>query len=447
MSGSQPPAQDVGLLRSIGPAIIVASVVLGPGSILSASKIGHQHGYQMTWVLWVAVVLMVGMTALSARLGILLDGTLCEELARRAGRPFALAAGLAVFLITSCFQFGNNLGVLAAIEPFYEGKEGSGVLPLLLIVNLNVLVIVALFGFKTLYLPVERLMKLLVGLMVGAFAVNLLLARPEFLKILGGMVPQLPDEALDTLLPRWQEAVVENGKVVQQACIVDKLLPVTALFGTTFSVAGAFYQSYLVRQKGWTAAHLRQGLIDSTVGIVTLGLITLMIMVTAAAILHGNPEVPQLRTTAQVAVQLKPAFGTVATILFCLGIFAGAFSSFLVNAMIGGSVLADSLGLGGYIDQRWPKLFTVAALLIGLNVAILVHLSGKPPVNLIIFAQAMTVLGLPVLAAALLWLASRRDGEVGIPLWLKLLGFAGLAVTVILAIRLGVRLILRATTG
>ena len=37
--------------RAVGPAIITASVVLGPGSILSASKIGYQHGYAMVWVL------------------------------------------------------------------------------------------------------------------------------------------------------------------------------------------------------------------------------------------------------------------------------------------------------------------------------------------------------------------------------------------------------------
>ena len=57
-------------LFSLGPAIITASVVLGPGSILSSSKIGYEFGYQMAWVLLVALALMLGMTALSARLGL-----------------------------------------------------------------------------------------------------------------------------------------------------------------------------------------------------------------------------------------------------------------------------------------------------------------------------------------------------------------------------------------
>ena len=33
-----------GLLKSIGPAIIVAAVVLGPGSILTSSKVGASFG-------------------------------------------------------------------------------------------------------------------------------------------------------------------------------------------------------------------------------------------------------------------------------------------------------------------------------------------------------------------------------------------------------------------
>ena len=107
----------------MGPAIIVASVVVGPGSILTSSQIGVEFGYSMVWVLALAVLLMMGMTALSSRLGVVLEGTLCDELARRAGRPFAALAGISLFLIAACFQFGNNLGVLAAIEPFVKSAD------------------------------------------------------------------------------------------------------------------------------------------------------------------------------------------------------------------------------------------------------------------------------------------------------------------------------------
>lgn len=410
-----------GILASLGPAIITASVVLGPGSILSASKIGHEYGYALAWVLCLAVGLMFGMTALSARLGVMLDGTLCDELASRAGRPIAALAGIVLFLIAACFQFSNNLGVLAAIEPFYDSKNVW--LPVTAVVGLNVVIVIALYGFKHLYQPAERLMKFLVGVMILGFAGNLLLARPNLLELLAGLVPQLPDPSTG------------EGAAAASAGVVDKLQPAIAMFATTFSVAAAFYQSYLVRQKGWTRSDLKQGMTDSAVGIVMLGLITMMVMTTAAAVLHNNPGVPTLSSAGDVAKQLEPAFGPGAKILFCMGIFAGAFSSFLVNAMIGGSILSDGLGLGGYLDQKWPKLFTVLGLGIGMCVALVILFTGQRPVNLIIFAQAMTVLGLPILAAAILWLATRSDlvGERWIPMWMKVIGGIGLVVTILLA--------------
>jgi Mn2+/Fe2+ NRAMP family transporter len=442
-------AKPRGSLRAIGPAIITASVVLGPGSILSASKIGYQYGYQMAWVLALAVFMMIGITALSARLGVLLEGTLCEELSRRVGRWAAVVTGVALFLIAACFQFGNNTGVVASLEPFVASDQSWKAASIGLIVVLNLVVVIALFGFRQLYLPVERLMKFLVTCMIIGFASNLVMARPDILQLAKGLVPQLPAGSEATLLPKIErppdtaDASVTPGRPK----IVDHLTPVTALFATTFSIGGAFYQAYLVRKKGWTSQQLQQGLVDSTVGICVLGLVTLMVMVTAAAVLHDNPAVSEPRSAADVARQLEPFFGPAAQALFCMGIFAGAFSSFLVNAMIGGTVLSDGLGLGGDIDRFWPKLFTVVVLLTGMLVAIGVLWTDEAPVNLIIFAQAITVLGLPALALALLILALQRDyvAKHTIPRWLKAVAVVALLVVSFLAIRTAATLYLKMT--
>ncbi|WP_339730261.1 Nramp family divalent metal transporter [uncultured Gimesia sp.] len=423
MNDQQPPSNPfMRILSSLGPAIITASVVLGPGSILSASKIGHTYAYQMIWVLVIAVIMMIAMTALSARLGIQLKGTICDELAERAGRPIAAATGIILFLIAACFQFSNNLGVLAAVEPFIDADSN---ISLYIILGMNAFIILALYGFKHLYGLIEKLMKLLVGVMMVAFAINLFQVRPDWVAAISGFIPSIPN--LDSSTTSMKEVMT----------------PIVALYATTFSVAGAFYQSYLVRQKGWTRANLKQGLIDSTLGISILGLITMMVLITAAKVLYQNPDITTLSSVSDVAKSLEPAFGKSAMIIFSLGIFAGAFSSFLVNAMIGGSILADGFGLGGYIDLKWPKLFTVLALLVGMGVAIYTKSMGVKPMGLIIFAQSLTVLGIPMLAIAMLWLATRPDmkGENAIPAWMKILGFIGLISSILLAIRTAYNLI------
>jgi manganese transport protein len=446
-------ASHSGWLRALGPAIIVASVVLGPGSIVSASRVGCELGNRMVWVPVLAGILMFGMTVLSARVGVGLPGTPCEELARRLGRPVAVLAGATLFFICACFQFGNNLGVLAAVEPFVPLRPGTPAYQTVwigTIVALNALVLVALFGFRRLYQPVERTMKVLVGLMMLGFLSNLVLARPDLTEVLAGLWPSLPDDpelargAWQAYWPHWRAAPQAEASAGR---VVDSLLPVTALIATTFSVGGAYYQAYLVRQKGWSIAQVRRGLVDSAVGITTLVLMTLMILVTAATVLHGKVRPEDLASAADVARQLRPAFGDAATALFCAGIFAGAFSSFLVNAMIGGTVLSDALGLGGHIDQPWPRRLTALALGVGMVVAISTTLTGKRPVVVLIVAQALTTLGLPILAAALLYLAWRREGGPRrcAPLWMRLLALCGLLLSLVLAARTATTLYLQWT--
>ncbi len=384
--------------------MIVASVVLGPGSILTNTKVGAGYGFSMVWVPLLAGGLMMGMVILGARLGVVLEGTMCDELAARIGRPFAALVGLTIFFVCAGFQFGNNFGVLAALDPWLgDPQEADGVgrlltRPNLVLLLLNGSIIVFLFTLKKLYRSVELLMMLLVGLMILAFFGNFF-----FLLAAGS------GQATDATANEPQPADV---------------LAVLGLIGTTFSVAGAFYQAYLVREKGWGLGDLRRGMVDSVAGITVLGSISLVIMLTAAISFYGRNV--QLESVVDVAEQLEPLFGRAALVLFCCGLFAGAFSSFMVNAMIGGAMLSDGLGLGGKMDSTTTKIFTTIALLVGMLVAILAPAS-EDRVSLLVFAQAMVLIGFPLLAISMLYLATRPDlkGERATPLWLILVAGIG----------------------
>jgi Mn2+/Fe2+ NRAMP family transporter len=395
-----PSSPRRGLLGSLGPAIIVASVVLGPGSILANSRIGAEHGYRLVWVLALSCGLMMGMVALGARLGIGLERTPCAELARRLGRPVAVIIGVTVFLIITCFQVGNNTAVIAAFSP--GSSSGAGNSPagwnILALLALNGLTVASLYGFRKLYQSVERLMMAMVLIMIVGFAANLVLARPDLLAAVCSFVPRLPEGFSGAVMPLREDTTV-----------VDPLGSVPALVATTMSVAGAFYQAYLVREKRWSPLQLRQGTVDALVGILVLGGISLMILLTAAAQFHGRIAPTDLRTTSDVARQLQPLFGSFATLLFNAGLFAAAFSSFLVNALIGGAVLADALGLDSSMGNPWPKAFTTLALLLSMGLAIAFSAFNANPVALVLFAQALTVLGLPALALSMLFLGTRVE--------------------------------------
>jgi len=407
---------------------VVASVVLGPGSILTGSKVGCQFGYDMLWLIIASALLMAAMTALSATAGVSAAGSLLDELTARVGRPLALVVGVSIFLVAASFQFGNNLAVAAALDPLEvtTGKPLLKGLKIVLLVGLNVLIAAAVLWLRDFYKIIERGMMLLVGVMLAAFAVNLLVAAPSLLGIAGGLLPSLPEEMTGNLWPRQV-----GGE------IVDSGAALTGLFATTFSVAGAFYQGYLVREKGWTRENVAQGLVDSFAGIAVLGLLSAMIMTTSAAVLHGVVRPENLQSLADVAGQLRPTFGPAATVLFGCGIFAAAFSSFLVNAMVGGTLLSDGIGWGASLQRRWPRVFTIAVLATGCVIAVGVTLGEAKPVPLIIFAQAVTVLANPLLACAILYLAwqLRSQQRRGSLTAVFLLGGAGTLATIVLAAR------------
>ena len=433
--------EDPGVVRrfwsSFGPAIIVACVVLGPGSILTSSKIGCQFGYQMEWALVGAGLLMVGAIATGMRIGVSLQDSPCRELAWRLGRPVALLAGVSVFLMASCFQFSNNLGVLAAIEPLLDVSNTGRIV---LLVGLNGLLVACLFGLQKLYMPLERLMMILMALMLLGFAANLVWSNPNGFAVLLGLVPSVPEQLSGSFLPRLEQVAEVGNSTADGPKMIDPWITLQGLIVTTFSIGGAFYQAYLVKEKGWGRGQLGQGLVDSIVGTVILVGITLMVMITAASVLAGNVKPEALKSAGDVAQQLEPLFGRYAKILFCLGIFAGAISSFLVNSIVGGTLLADGLGLDARIDSVWTKRFTVLVMLIGMLVALATSAQGRVP--LIIFAQAVTVLGGPVLAFSLLYLGTRRDaqGNRVASWWMLAITGCGLLVVVALAVRTAVRI-------
>lgn len=405
------------LLQSIGPSIIVAAVVLGPGSITTSTKVGAAFGYEMIWLMVALLVLLIGVASLAAWLGATLEKPLCRALSDQLGPWAGWVIGIAFFLIVAGFQSSNNMAVVAGIEPLLgEGAQFPNWAIVLSLVAINAIIIAILFTSSDLYKQVERIMKVFVLLMVVAFLVNFFWAKPAIGSALAGLKPDFA--------PFGDQA---------------NLILVMGLIGTTFSVAGAFYQGYLVREKGWGPDEVKSGFRDSIVGMCVLVGVTIVIMMTSAATFHGSIGPNELSDAGKMSAQLKSAFGPLSSYIFCFGLLAGAFSSFLVNAMIGGHVFSDGLNMGSALKGRSTLLATTAALLIGMIVGILALTTDFDRTTTIVIAQASTVIGGPAVVAGLLYLGVRQRlvGERKPPLILLILVAISLLVSLTVAVNTG----------
>ena len=58
--------------QALGPGLITACVVIGPGSILTSSQVGAKNGFDLTWIVVVSVIFMMAFMQMGARLGTVL---------------------------------------------------------------------------------------------------------------------------------------------------------------------------------------------------------------------------------------------------------------------------------------------------------------------------------------------------------------------------------------
>lgn len=424
--------------RSLGPALITACVVFGPGSLLISSNVGARHGYELLWLLILTGILMGTYMTTAARIGVVGGATPCTLVAQRLGRPIAAIIGINLCLICTAFQFSNNLAVAAVADalgvarlfgdPQQMSDRTKHIIDSGVLLVFNSVIIALIYTLKQVYRALERIMKGMVALILICFLVNLFAVRPDFLGLLKGLIPSIPEGVSIGLPSRG-----ETG-------ITDPMILIASLLGTTFSVAGALYQGNLVREKGWTIKDYNRGIGDSIAGVCILTGVSAVILITAGTVLRGQPA----NNIGVLATQLRPLLGRGAHILFCIGLFAVAMNPFVINAMIGGSILADGIGKPAKLSTPWSRRFTVLVLLIGMVVAMIVLNTPVKKIDAIIFGQALTVIGNPLMAATILWLANRKDimGDRRNSIVLNILGGLGLVVVVLMAVRVLFRLVL-----
>ncbi|MDA1232084.1 MAG: Nramp family divalent metal transporter, partial [Planctomycetota bacterium] len=171
----------------IGPGLITACVVIGPGSIVTSSKVGAANNFSMLWVVALSVVFMMVYMVLGAKLGAVATDGPGDLIRQKAGKWLSVMVGVCVFFISAAFQSGNNVGVASAFEAFVD----SSWLVAGLVVGFNVIAISFMFLFKNLYKVLERLMMVFVAVMLVCFAVNLVSLKPDPVAMAKGFIPSV----------------------------------------------------------------------------------------------------------------------------------------------------------------------------------------------------------------------------------------------------------------
>ncbi|MCE6990124.1 Nramp family divalent metal transporter [Dyadobacter sp. CY323] len=385
-------------LKSLGPGMITAALVFGPSKLTITSKLGAVYGYSLLWIVLVAILFMAVFTSMSTRIGVATNQSFLASVKQKWGKGASVAIGIGVFLVTTSFQAGNSVGVgIAAGE-----LNNTSPVPWIIFFNL---VGISLLFFRSFYSVLERTMIILIFVKLFSFVTTFFWAKPDVAKIVKGFtVPTLPEGS--------------QGLII-------------AFVASCFSIVGALYQSYLIQERIRLKPELRTAKNDSTTGIILLGCMCSIVIICAAAIL--NPKGIAVNSATDMAKALEPIFGSNATTLFLVGLFGAAFSSLIGNASVGGTLLGDALGLGSNFSSKSVRYLVALVMVIGASIAIRF---GKLPLELIVFAQSVTIFVVPFIGTALYMVGNDKKimgDKVNSPL-VKVVAGLGLIVIFSLAI-------------
>jgi Mn2+/Fe2+ NRAMP family transporter len=175
----------------------------------------------------------------------------------------------------------------------------------------------------------------------------------------------------------------------------DNLLIILGLVGTTIVPYNLFLHASLAKTKWKKKRQLKYAQRDTVIAIVLGGLISMSIIIAAAAI-----PINDISSASDLALGLEPLFGQYAKFLLALGLFAAGITSAITAPLAAAYVTCGCLG---WSTELKSKPFRTIWMLV-LGIGVLFSILDFKPITVIKFAQIANGLLLPVIVLLLFWI-------------------------------------------
>lgn len=388
--------------QHFGPGAMVAAAFIGPGTVTTATLAGGNFGFTLLWAVAFSVVATLVLQEMTCRLGVvgqvgLGDAIVQKTQSRGLYIPAAALVICAIFIGNAAYEAGNITGAAVGLPTFS-------------VMDINLWgVFIGAVAFLLLASGKFRLIEhVLVGLVVCmalVFVSTAVVVAPPFLEILKGLItPTLP----------------ENG-----------ILVIIGLIGTTVVPYNLFLHAATLKRHAADGVTLAEARRDITISVLGGGLITLCIVITAAAALHGSGA--PVVSLNDLAPTLQPLLGDSSSTFLAIGFLAAGLSSAITAPLAAAYAVTEIVQLRPELKNRVFRWTWQSVIIAGVLFA---SLSLKP-LQLILLAQIANGALLPVIALFILWVSNdktllREHSNNRIQ---NLLGCAVVGITLVLGLR------------
>ncbi|WP_298780031.1 Nramp family divalent metal transporter [uncultured Polaribacter sp.] len=395
------------IFKNIGPGTLVAAAFIGPGTVTLCTLAGVNFGFNLLWAMLLSIIATIVLQEMAARLGIISQKGLSEVIREEIKIPFLKQ--FITLLILSAIVIGNASYEAANISGGILGLEtvfGESILNIGDIsINLMSLLI-GVIGFVLLYIGnykfLEKVLVTLVLIMSVSFIITAIVTKPNVIEVLKGMfIPKFPEKSLLTII---------------------------GLIGTTVVPYNLFLHASLVKERWNKSEDLPLAKKDTIVSIILGGLVSMAIIVSAAAIPYKD-----ISNVADLAQGLAPLYGDFAKYFLALGLFAAGITSAITAPLAAAYVAKGCLGWKGGLKSKRFRFVWIFILSLG----VLFSSIGIKPIEIIKFAQVANGMLLPVIAGILLWIMNKKAllGDFVNSKTQNIFGFVILMITIFLGIK------------
>ena len=406
-------------LAFLGPGYLVATGYMDPGNWATALTGGSKFGFSLLSIVVLSSLMAILLQALSARLAIATGRDLAQLCRDHFPRPVATALWVVAETSIAATDLAEVIGTAIGLQLLFGLPLAIGVV----LTALDVFLVLAIqsFGFRKL----EAFVVALLIVIALSFGAQLLLARPDFADVIGGLTPR--------------SAILTDP---------DMLYVALGILGATVMPHNLYLHSGIVltRRIGPSLDEKREAIRfavwDSSIALAFALLINGSILILAGATFFasGQTEVTELQEAYRLIGPLLGA--TTAMHLFGIALLACGLNS-TVTATLAGQIVME-----GFIDIKLKPVLrrlVTRGLAIAPAAAVTIIGGEEQTGRLLVLSQVILSLGLPFATFPLVGFASSRKlmGALRAP---TLLAVGGWSIAILIA-GLNAKLIFDALVG
>jgi manganese transport protein len=363
------------LVPFLGPAFVAAVAYVDPGNFATNMAGGAQYGYMLLWVVLVANLMAMLVQSMSAKLGIATGYNLAEVCRQRFPRRAVFGLWIQAEVIAMATDLAEFIGAAIGIHLLFPAVPLFVAGVITAFAAFGILVVQAR-GFR----GFEAVITALVGVIVAAFAFEVILARPSVAGVVTGLV-----------IPRFDGT--------------ESVLLGAGILGATVMPHVIYLHSALTQRRVVGATDLEQRKIfnferwDVIIAMGVAGVINIAMLTIAAAAFYGH-NIGPLQGLDQAYNALGVRLGHGADIFFGLGLLASGLSSSSVGT------LAGQIVMQGFIQRQIPLFLRRA---ITMAPALVVIAIGVDPSRALVLSQVVLSFGIPFALIPLLMFCRDRQ--------------------------------------